>query len=937
MSLVLKPTRYAHPEGHTDVCYFTGEKGGLITCGTDGDVRAWVNLMDDDPSASCIAETATTVVAKKEKVYAGNDNNTVQILNHPQLDKEGIVTRFAATVCALATAKESSLIVSGGCDMRIQVSNVDTNENFELLGHEAPILGLSLDPRDEFLASSSGDGTIRIWSIKDKKSIYTWNNIVPKANSFFTAKAYGTPSFETKSGKYLAYPHGKEVIIVERGTWKESFRLKSTDIKNDISICRFSECGTFLAASTVYGEVIVWNFESKEPLGYVEHKTNAKITSMAWNPVEPNEIAYCDALGQLGCIDVNIANSEFFDIKPANGHVVKDDFMFDEDDDDDDDNVISLSKIKASVVNDDQKSISSITSENKYVEKRVLPEINLQEPFQPGSTPDHLISRYMMWNDVGIIMRFNSEDDDGDNIEVNFHDVTVHHSVHISNYVGHTMAALSAEALVLAAPRIDDKPSKLVVVALQVTGNKEWSVDLPDEEEVQAVAAGTTFVAVATNARTLRLFMPGGTQREVVSLPGPVVAMNALGNNLAIVYHSSIGAFGDQILNLMWIRICGPNLKSHTLRVPLSPKSHLMWVGFSDIGSPVVLDSEGIINMYDKKAILWRVACNTNRHKKGKFDHYFIIGVSESEGLMRCILCKGSHYPQTTPRPIVTEVTLTIPLCDPESKKSENEALIWRPGNNPVDESKAMLALIAEAILQDVEYRVLEICQQIAPQKVLELAVRYCGYHNRHILATKLEKIACSKESQETSQHVDTQEDIFNNIETVEDDELLLVPTNNKVPDIIIKPLMPSQPFGRRSNPWTKKGNTSTSKGLSGLDSIEKEPPRVVTPVTIHPTRKETKKDTPKQESFISWLSKNRKRLEDEHPAAESKELMKLAYNIFKEELQKKNNTNSNIEKLAAAPEVENKKRKLSDDECTEENQPKRSASSKLAVFARSE
>lgn len=62
---------------------------------------------------------------------------------------------------------------------------------------------------------------------------------------------------------------------------------------------------------------------------------------------------------------------------------------------------------------------------------------------------------------------------------------------------------------------------------------------------------------------------------------------------------------------------------------------------------------------------------------------------------MRCILCKGSHYPHTTPRPIVTEVPLTIPLCDPESIKSQQEAQIWRPGNDPVDDRKATLALIA--------------------------------------------------------------------------------------------------------------------------------------------------------------------------------------------------------------------------------------------------
>ena len=75
------------------------------------------------------------------------------------------------------------------------------------------------------------------------------------------------------------------------------------------------------------------------------------------------------------------------------------------------------------------------------------------------------------------------------------------------------------------------------------SGNKEWSVDLPDNEEAQAVAAGSNFVAVATSARTLRIFMTGGTQREVIGLPGPVVAMNGHGNNLAVTYHSGIGMF----------------------------------------------------------------------------------------------------------------------------------------------------------------------------------------------------------------------------------------------------------------------------------------------------------------------------------------------------------------------------------------------------------
>lgn len=87
----------------------------------------------------------------------------------------------------------------------------------------------------------------------------------------------------------------------------------------------------------------------------------------------------------------------------------------------------------------------------------------------------------------------------------------------------------------------------------------------------------------------------------------------------------------------------------------------------------------------------------------------------------------------------------------------------------------------------------------------------------------------------------------------------------------------------------------------------------------------------------MSWYTKNKDRLINDHPEAPNSDLMKLAYNVFKEELQKKKSENGTAEKPAAVPEEDNKKRKLSDERHDEENQPKRSASSKLAAFARTD
>ena len=68
-----------------------------------------------------------------------------------------------------------------------------------------------------------------------------------------------------------------------------------------------------------------------------------------------------------------------------------------EDDDDDGETVISLNKIKASIeCEDDQKSHSDVESEKLHDVNTFVPEVHLQPPFQPSSSPLHLLSRFMV-------------------------------------------------------------------------------------------------------------------------------------------------------------------------------------------------------------------------------------------------------------------------------------------------------------------------------------------------------------------------------------------------------------------------------------------------------------------------------------------------------------------------------------------------------------
>jgi chromosome transmission fidelity protein 4 len=56
-------------------------------------------------------------------------------------------------------------------------------------------------------------------------------------------------------------------------------------------------------------------------------------------------------------------------------------------------------------------------------------------------------------------------------------------------------------------------------------------------DDICGLAVTADWIAVATSLRFLRLFTLSGVQREILSIPGPIVAINALRNRLVVVHH----------------------------------------------------------------------------------------------------------------------------------------------------------------------------------------------------------------------------------------------------------------------------------------------------------------------------------------------------------------------------------------------------------------
>lgn len=305
-----------------------------------------------------------------------------------------------------------------------------------------------------------------------------------------------------------------------------------------------------------------------------------------------------------------------------------------------------------------------------------------QPPFQPSETPKSLEHRYMVWNGVGIVRAHSTSTENS--IEVEFHDASIHHGLHMVNHLNHTMASLSSTVLALC----NETPSKLVCIILGGSGgSREWSMPMPNCEEILCVAASVKMVAVATDARFLRIFSAMGTQREVIALPGPVVALAAHEDRIVVAYHSS-AASEDQHISMMLIQTMGLSLRCRDFKAALTPNSKLTWLGFSDKGSPVTCDAMGMVRMFSVRSNHWIPVCDTSQHSKGASDTHFIVDVSESNQIVSAIMCRGSSHPLTTPKPMISELKMQMPVCDIDAEQSQLEETLVRNSSFNVNDSE---------------------------------------------------------------------------------------------------------------------------------------------------------------------------------------------------------------------------------------------------------
>jgi len=434
---------------------------------------------------------------------------------------------------------------------------------------------------------------------------------------------------------------------------------------------------------------------------------------------------------------------------------------------------------------------------------KLLRTLAVQDAFQPGATPEEGVGetiemRFLAYNAVGNITsreerslssqtgaEDGGEQEEQDKIHIvqlNYADTGKHKASKFRDFFGFKFAALGAHGSVFASPRGWDKKEKKELPATiffrpsDSWDNKataEWTLHLNlagtggAKEEVTGLAIGDTFVAVATSKSFVRLVSHTGVQTFILSMPGPIVSVVGQGSLLAVVYQSGLPLPGHQNLAVRILDVL-KRRQVYEGAMALTPRAKLTWIGFSDLGVLMSMDSYGVLRALSRS---WGGASGTwtpvleshalrGTNGVGANDSHWPVSV-HGETLMALVLREGKKHPAAGKKAstLLVSVPLQLPFLALDTAVAQHEeqharhCILWHndldgpqgtasryySSRQEVEMDKLVLALFQRAAKGDYLARALDLATMLHKKKSLEVARDMATFEKKTTLVQRLQ------------------------------------------------------------------------------------------------------------------------------------------------------------------------------------------------------
>jgi chromosome transmission fidelity protein 4 len=382
------------------------------------------------------------------------------------------------------------------------------------------------------------------------------------------------------------------------------------------------------------------------------------------------------------------------------------------------------------------------------------PHLTLPEPqpaFAPSSSPLDLPRRFLCWNHIGsVILRH--DQDSRNTVDIHFTDSAFRRPISFTDNQGFIIGSVGEDGGIFATDLNDEEDGEAneeLLVGLsertrqllqrssrrvrdpnKLTGSniyfhrfetfaalrdKDWHLTLPSGERAMGCAVGKGWTAVMTSRRFVRLFSSGGNQGPLFWLDGEPVTMAGRSRFLAVYFHRGEPLRdGTQQIGYKLIDPTAHRVVASGPVSCISAGATLSWVGFSNDGSLMAMDSEGMVSMLvytagplAETASLgaswdWVPMLDTLGLRKSSDDSFWPVTVYD--GKLVCVPLKGGvKYPDAARRPVTTTLGLRLPFVRGTVAQTNAMEELSIRSNIALSQKKVMQQL-SNGALEDEEF-----------------------------------------------------------------------------------------------------------------------------------------------------------------------------------------------------------------------------------------
>ncbi|KAJ1518317.1 hypothetical protein HMI55_007138 [Coelomomyces lativittatus] len=612
----------------------------------------------------------------------------------------------------------------------------------ELTHHTAPITSLSVDPLNRYLLSTSLEGKLCIWDIHLKKLEASFN--ITKNVKVIRSTDVSIARW-SNTGKYIATnATGNEIIILRRN--QKNVHAKLLEHSKPVTNLDWSNRDPYLASVSADKVLMIWNVETKSIL--FQYTFAFTPLHVRWQPYFPHLVVTFNRQS------LAVVQLPYFHDPPKDAlHQLMDEplpqpIQSEKDDSELDDRMDeSASDLDDFIVDDEGEGPSR--KEKKEILNAQLRQAGfvettpMQPSFQPGATPVSSEKYYLAFNMHGLI--YAVQQDIATSYHIERHDRSRHKPIQFTDVRDFTFASLSHVAAVFACPPEKDLLGSLYVRILDpYSTQSDWTVMLAADEPPLGVAAGDNVVLVTDTL--VRIYSVGGMPLHMISMSGIYVSVVAQAQLCVILTHSAAPFQDRQQLSFSVMDLHSAH-SLHEGRVPLPPHAVVSWLGLSDTGLPLILDSLGTLRGYSWELEHWCPLLSTKKLETDASLHYFGVGLVDTQFL--CLVSK-TKYPGF-PRPALSEYPCEFLVQQP-LEKQYLRLRFFKP-NAIKSYEKCILQLIQMACQNELHQKALDLVGLLTTPMSFSKATQIALFYHLHTLAEKIQKIGEQKQAEPILEH----------------------------------------------------------------------------------------------------------------------------------------------------------------------------------------